>query len=169
MRSRLIVCGMVFGPIAGLSAAGLTWRSEESAPSVQNETVQKDSVAKVLAEPVDSRDEALRTRIVGTWEDFYEGNRTMVVKADGTLRLKLELTGAKAWAFVPTSYYDINWKIEDGQFKKTMTGGEPEHKVKWVMRIYGTRADERILELSESRLWLLDADGERKYDWKRKL
>ena len=39
--------------------------------------------------------------------------------------------------------------------------------MKAILSMMGDRVDERILELSQDRLLLLDADGETQYDWRR--
>ncbi|MDA1016516.1 MAG: hypothetical protein O3A00_18930 [Planctomycetota bacterium] len=165
MQRRRLVAAI--GVVVCLSVVGFRKTVFQPLAMNHNATVSTAPVSPALADEADARDAQFRKLIVGTWEDFHEGKRTMVVNPDGTLRLKVELTGAKAWAFVPTSYYNIDWKIEDGLFKKHLIGGEPPDKVAWVMRIFGVDVDERILELTEHRLLVLDPDGRRKYDWKR--
>ncbi len=51
--------------------------------------------------------------------------------------------------------------------KKHTLGGRPETKVKAILSMMGDRVDEPILELTEQRLLLLDADGKTQYDWRR--
>ena len=46
-------------------------------------------------------------------------------------------------------------------------GGEPKSKVQLVLKLYGSEADYKILELTDERMLLLDADGKTKYDWRR--
>ena len=46
-----------------------------------------------------SRDQRYRQLVVGTWEDDYQGKRTMVLKPDGTGTMLVELSGMQAALF----------------------------------------------------------------------
>lgn len=112
-------------------------------------------------------DQKLREQIVGTWRDHYQGTRTMEVRADGTCKMTIELTGWRAAMFVAKSHYNIKWKIEDGVLTTTKIDGEPADKVKWVIRVYGATATERIKELTEARLVTVDVKSGDQFNWER--
>ncbi len=103
----------------------------------------------------------------GTWHDEYKGKRTMHLLADGTGTMIVELSGLTARLFASRLEFDMVWSIDSGRMKKQTLGGRPEGKVKAILTMMGDRVDEPILELSEERLLLLDADGKTKYDWRR--
>lgn len=113
------------------------------------------------------QDERFRRLVVGTWEDDYQGKRTMTFKEDGTATMVVELQGAKATLFASRLRFDMKWSVDNGRLKKRTIGGEPSLKVRLILNMMGDRVDEPILELSENRLLLLDRDGKTKYDWRR--
>lgn len=114
-----------------------------------------------------SSDVEYRQRILGTWQDEYQGKRTMTVRVDGTATMLVQLHGWKAALYASSLRFEMTWSIENGQFKKRTTGGEPAGKVKAVLKMMGDHTSERILELTPKRLRLLDQNGKRQYDWRR--
>jgi hypothetical protein len=117
--------------------------------------------------PKEDQDALYRKQIIGTWEDEYQGKRTMKVKADGTATMIVELSGIKAALYASRLEFDMVWSIENGRLKKRTTGGRPAGRVNFVLKMMGDRVDEPILELTSERLLLLDANGKTKYDWRR--
>ena len=115
-----------------------------------------------------SPDEKYRQLVVGTWQDEYQGKRTMELKADGTGTMIVELSGMKAALFAARLEFDMVWSISDGRLKKRTLSGRPERRVNMILKTMGDRVDEPILELTEDRLLLLDQDGSTRYDWRRK-
>ena len=114
-------------------------------------------------------DRAIVTRKLGLggWADDYVGKRTMTLSPDGTGTMLVELSGFKAMIFAFKLRFDMVWSIENGRLKKRTIGGEPVGIVRMILATMGDRVDEPILELTEKRLLLLDADGKTKYDWRR--
>jgi len=117
--------------------------------------------------PAPDDDARLRKLVLGTWQDEYEGKRTMTIRQDGTATMVVELDGLKAMMYASRLRFDMEWSIEDGRLKKWTIGGEPALRVRLILEMMGDRVDEPILELTEKRLLLLDGDGETKYDWRR--
>jgi hypothetical protein len=113
------------------------------------------------------RDAEFRRLVVGTWEDDYQGKRTMTVREDGTATMVVELTGLKASLFASRLEFQMTWTIQEGRLQKRTTGGEPAAKVGLILKTMGDRVDEPILELTEDRLILLDEDGKTRYRWQR--
>ncbi len=112
-------------------------------------------------------DAELRRRAVGVWEDDYQSHRTMTLRPDGTGTMVVKLSGWKAVLYASRLEFYMVWSIEKGRMKKQTTGGEPSGKVKTILKMMGDRVDEPILELTDSRLVLLDKDGKRRYEWRR--
>ena len=115
----------------------------------------------------EDEDAEYRALAVGTWQDEYKGKRTMHLLADGTGTMVVELSGLTAKFFASRLEFDMVWSVENGRMQKRTLGGRPEGKVKAILAMMGDRVDEPILELSEDRLLLLDADGKTEYDWRR--
>jgi hypothetical protein len=121
----------------------------------------------VWAAPKADGDQEFRQRIIGEWEDDYQGRRTMIVREDGTATMIVELSGWKAAVYARRLQFEMVWAIDNGRLKKRTTGGEPAGKVRTILKMMGDRVDEQILELSRERLLLLDQNGKRQYDWRR--
>ena len=118
--------------------------------------------------PADSkRDAEYRRLVVGTWQDNYKGKRTMTVREDGSALMIVELGGLKAGLFASRLEFDMVWSIQNGRMIKKTTGGRPSGRVKMILKTMGDRVNEPILELTQERLLLLDANGKTKYDWRR--
>lgn len=113
------------------------------------------------------RDERYRRLVLGTWQDHYQGKRTMTVREDGTALMVVELSGLKAGLFASRLEFDMLWSIRDGHLHKRTIGGRPSGRVKLILSTMGDRVNEPILELTKDRLLLLDADGKTQYDWRR--
>ncbi len=108
-----------------------------------------------------------RALAVGTWQDEYKGKRTMQLLPDGTATMTVELSGLTASLFASRLEFEMVWSVENGRMRKQTLGGRPEGKVKAILSMMGDRVDEPILELTDERLLLLDADGKTQYDWRR--
>ncbi len=117
--------------------------------------------------PALTGDARLRHLVLGTWGDEYQGKRTMTLRPDGTGTMVVELEGIKAMMYASRLRFDMVWAVENGRLKKRTVGGEPAGRVRLILKMMGDRVDEPILELTEERLLLLDADGKTKYDWRR--
>lgn len=122
--------------------------------------------AAAAAEP--SRDEHLRRQVIGSWQDDYQGRRTKTLDEDGTGTMVVELDGMRARLFARRLTFEMVWSIENGRLKKRTVRGQPVVQVQMILRSMGDRVEERILELTDDRLLLLDQDGKTRYDWRRK-
>ncbi len=134
-------------------------------PPAESASMMKPPEARDAAP--DDRDSRYRALALGTWQDEYKGKRTMRLLADGTGSMVVELSGLSATLFASRLEFDMVWSIQDGRMQKRTVGGRPEGKVKAILAMMGDRVNEPILELSDQRLLLLDADGTTRYDWRR--
>lgn len=139
-----------------------------SMPVLAAEKAQESGVAPVKhSQKSPDEDKRLRQLVIGTWEDDYQGKRTMTLKDDGTGTMIVELEGVKAALFASRLTFNMKWSVEKGRLKKRTISGTPSGRVQMILKMMGDRVDEPILELSAKRLLLLDKDGETKYDWRR--
>ncbi len=140
---------------------------EYSTPATAAQPDMANAATKETPRPL-SRDEKYRQLVVGTWEDDFQGKRTMTLNADGTGTMIVELSGMKAALFASRLDFNMVWSVENGRLKKRTLSGKPEMRVNMILKTMGDRVDEPILELTDERLLLLDKDGETRYDWRRK-
>ncbi len=106
-------------------------------------------------------------RILGTWQDGYQGRRTMTVREGGTATMVCELEGLNARLFTPVLHLNLRWQLTDGVMTRVIIDGEPGDKVRFVVHLMGARSDEKLLLLTDGELHLLDADGKTEYHWTR--
>jgi hypothetical protein len=146
-------------------------RSQPSDPSVslsvpaapEEPTDQGVTAPPTLANP----DQQYRELAIGTWQDFYHGKRTLILRPDGTATMIVELSGLKARLFTPRLQLDIVWSIEGGKMHRRTVGGVPADKVEFVNRRAGVAVAEPIVELTPSRMVLRDQNGSPDYHWQR--
>lgn len=129
-----------------------------------------DPIATPMPEPAakaESEDDKARRRVVGVWQDEYEGKRTMSLNADGTGTMLVELGGLKALLFASKLRFDMEWRLEGKKLTKKTIGGAPADKVNLILNTMGNVAEDAILEIGDDRLLLLDKNGKTQYDWRR--
>jgi hypothetical protein len=103
--------------------------------------------------------------IQGTWQDDYQGQRTMTLREDGTGTMVVELAGINAKLVGPRLTFQMVWSLDKKRLTKRTVGGEPEGRVRAILAMMGDQVEEEILELSAERL--LVTDGEQQFDWRR--
>jgi hypothetical protein len=112
-------------------------------------------------------DDRFRKSILGDWEDEYHGKRHLTVRDDGMGTMLVEPDGIGKRLFAAELKFELEWSITDGRVTMTMIRGEPKSKVQLILKLYGQEAEYKILELTDARMLLLDADGKTRYDWRR--
>jgi hypothetical protein len=124
-----------------------------------------DTAAAGSSQP--SADEQTAELILGTWQDDYQGRRTLTVRPDGTATMLIEFDGWKARMFTPRLRIETTWSIQEGRFNRQTVGGEPADKVEFVKKRVGDRASDKIVKVTAERMVLVDQDGETRYNWRR--
>lgn len=123
-----------------------------------------DQVSSTGAQDTDER---ARKKLLGKWEDNYQGKRFLSVAEDGTGTMVVDLDGIGRRIFADRLAFDLEWTSAGGRITMKTLGGEPKSKAELVLKLYGNEAEYKILELTDDRMLLLDADGTTKYDWRR--
>ena len=154
-KALLLAASVLLKNLAGNSPGKLTMALR---------TTAKGTIADA---PPSNHDQRLQKRIVGTWRDHYRGERTMTVRADGTATMVVIFRGMKARLFTPRLVLKMVWSLQDGHMTRRTTGGTPPEKVEFVNRYAGRQVSEKILELTDRQLILLDQDGSTRYTWRR--
>jgi len=166
MRRRPVVLGLLALALAGGIAY---WRLTAEPPSPSDEFAGAIPLAHKPdgATRTETEDEKTRRKLLGVWQDHYQGKRTMTLNEDGTGTMLVELSGVQATLFASKLRFDMRWSLEGKILKKRSVGGEPKDKVNLILNTMGSTAEDTIQELTDDRLLLLDKDGKTQYDWKR--
>lgn len=163
MRRKLLILPI----LVLLVGAGGYWRLTIRSHSPVDEKATDPPSASNAATSVDSEQAKTRRMLLGTWQDDYQGKRTMTLNEDGTGQMLVELSGLQATLFASKLRFDMKWSLGDRVLTKQTVGGEPIGKVNLILNTMGDTARDTILELTEDRLLLLDENGRTKYDWRR--
>lgn len=161
MKRRWIV---TFCLLAIIVCGGVAWWRLTLPPASA-----KDSAVALNATlpTTGSVEDKARQQVIGTWQDEYQGKRTMTLHADGTGTMLVELKGAAALLYATKLRFDMTWSLQDKKLIKKTIGGEPASKVNLIINTLGDTAEDTIVEVTEDRLLLLDKDGKTQYDWRR--
>jgi hypothetical protein len=151
-----------------LESGRVVMASAVDAPASADTATDTDDGSEETGSPgVRDSDMRCRAKVVGNWEDDYQGKRHLTVHEDGTGTMVVDLDGISKKLFAARLTFDLEWSVADGQVVMKTLGGEPKSKVQLVLKLYGNEAVYKILELTDDRFLLLDADGKTRYDWRR--
>jgi len=114
-----------------------------------------------------ARDAELRGFVVGRWKGYFQGERTLEVRGDGTATMVSHPEGMAAMLLARKLEFDITWTIEKGVFHFETTGGRPADKTALVANMYGKKRYHPVLQAEGNRLVLQDEDGKTEYVWTR--
>jgi len=164
-RNRIFVCSIVLVLLAGGIAY---WVLSANPPPLAEGFVDDAPVSSPPKKGVpETEEQRLRRLLLGVWHDEYKGKRTMTLNEDGTGVMLVELSGIQAKLFAPKLRFDMKWQLLEKSLKKQTIKGEPADKVNMILNMMGNTAEDKILEVTDDRLLLLDKDGKQQYDWKR--
>jgi hypothetical protein len=127
----------------------------------------KPVIDKTTQTPIGSAKRSVEQQLEGEWEGYYQGQRRLTVRSDGTCTMTAEPEGLAATLLAAKLTFEIQWKMNGEHMEFETTGGEPLDKVKIVLRMYGSKRSHRIVNLAPNELVLLDEDGVTKYEWHR--
>jgi hypothetical protein len=158
-RQSILLCLLALAIAGGIAY----WRLTAEPPSPSDGF----AVATPATNKAETEEEKTRRKLLGVWQDHYQGKRTMTLNEDGTGTMLVELSGFQATLFASKLRFDMRWSLEGKILKKRSVGGEPSNKVNMILNTMGNTAEDTIQELTDDRLLLLDKNGKTQYDWKR--
>ena len=159
--------------IVGSMADSQTDRSKARVNDVVADSSFADSVESIESEVNVDSDDALATltdlekSMLGTWEDDYKGHRTLTLNVDGTGMMVVELDGFAATLFAKKLTFQEEWTVADGKVTMKATGGEPAGKVRLVLSLHGDSSTQRIVEVTQDRMILVEEPSETRFEWRR--
>lgn len=159
--------------IVGSMAESETDRRKGRVSDVVADSSVADSIDSIESVVNADSDGALATlsdlekSMLGTWEDDYKGHRKLTLNADGTGRMVVELDGFAATLFAKTLTFQEEWLVADGKVTMKATGGEPSGKVRLVLSLHGDSSTQRIVEVTQERMILIEEPSETRFEWRR--
>lgn len=114
-----------------------------------------------------ARARSVERQLEGKWAGFYQGQRRLTVRSDGTCTMTAEPEGLAATLLAAKLTFEIRWKMNGEHMEFETVGGEPLDKVNVVLQMYGKKRSHKILKLQPGELVLLDEDGVTRYEWRR--
>ena len=167
-RLRLPLFGLVIAPIPLIF---LLSANSDQPPSRLNLASISPAVEEAATDlPAEApAPVTVQQRMLGVWEDDYQGHRILKLKDDGTGSMVVELSGAAASLFADSLSFNQEWVFDEDQQLITMTAidGEPATKVNLVLRIYGREATYKVEEVTDKLLILIDQADQKRYEWRR--
>jgi hypothetical protein len=142
-------------------------------PSVEQIDIPDTAVAKLASVGLDSTpatplpEEQRRALITGEWEDDYQAGREWTLRDDGTGTMVVHLDGVAAFMFGSTLRFEQTWRIEGDRIVMAVTGGEPRSQIDLILKMEGSSAAQRIIELTSERLEVVDEKKKQTFDWRR--
>ncbi|MDB5341909.1 MAG: hypothetical protein JWP89_286 [Schlesneria sp.] len=88
-------------------------------------------------------------QMVGRWQDSFFGKRTLVLNADGTAQMRLDLDFAGSLLYGKQVDFDMKWSLDQGTVTIDILKGKPESAAKSLMDTWGTQHI-YLLDLVES-------------------
>lgn len=107
--------------------------------------------------------------MTGVWEDDYKGHRTLTLRLDGSGSMVVELDGLAATLFAAKLTFTEEWSVSDGKVTMRATGGEPAGKVRLILSLHGDRSTQKIVEVTDDRMILVEEPSGTRFEWRRVL
>lgn len=168
---ELAVCLTIV--VAVLTTADSTHRATGDLSSVglpdilDNQTLAEDTESRQSDLATVDPDETLSKQMLGTWEDDYEGHRILTLRPDGSGTMVVELKGFAATLFASKLTFQEQWSVENGRVTMKATGGEPAGKVRFVLSIHGDSSTQRIVEVTDDQMILIEEPSGTRFEWRR--
>jgi hypothetical protein len=144
-----------------------TTETKETTPQTPVEPAVDPPDTDPTVDQLDPETARLSKLIVGSWKQEFYGERTLIVKTDGTATMTILPSGVFALGFGPKIDLTMFWSVKDGHLDYGVSGGTPADKVKLAASTWGDHWVEKIIELNETKLDLLSVDGSSHSIWER--
>ena len=141
--------------------------STKTSEQPKSEQPSEGTASHVVKDETNDSDKDYATRIIGIWQDEYQGKRTMTYRDDGTATMVVEPKGVAATLYASRMTFEEQWTISDGRLKLKAVGGEPKFRVNLVLKTMGSESEFEIVEVTQTRMLLRDVKDDSTYDWRR--
>lgn len=127
-----------------------------------------ESTPNTRQEPTDPTPERIDQALLGTWQLYEHGTRTIIVNPDGSATLRIESDFLTALIYGPEMTMNLEWSVNDGVLAYSIVDGTPQASVARVVEDYGDERSYRVIEIRDQSIKLEDISHPGSfYDWTR--
>jgi hypothetical protein len=124
--------------------ANISRATDEAVPTPATDLGSSDEQPVDQAEPDSPTAAPLQTNVdpvqlVGRWQDSFFGKRTLILNADGTAQMRLDLDFAGSLLYGKQVDFDMKWSLDQGTVTIDILKGKPEAAAKSLMDTWGTQ------------------------------
>jgi len=106
-------------------------------------------------------------QLVGQWKDSFFGTRTLILKADGTARMILDLDLTGRLLYGKRLEFDMEWSVEGAVVTIDILKGTPEKPARSAMNTWGERYVYLLDCVEDHQVEMRDSDGSMNYVLRR--
>lgn len=109
---------------------------------------------------------SLKQRLIGTWHDDYQADRTLTIRADGTATMICQLRGMHRF-FATQLLFEQEWRLEGDRLTFRTVRGVPQKKIDFVVKLKGATTRQIVQEVTDSLLRVYDEGEATEFHWER--
>lgn len=105
-------------------------------------------------------------RLIGTWHDDYQADRTLTIRADGTATMICQLRGMHRF-FATQLLFEQEWRLEGDRLTFHTVSGVPQKKIDFVVKLKGATTRQIVRQVTDSLLHVYDEGEATEFHWER--
>ena len=134
---------------------------------LQRPPAGESGAVRLVSQEVTSAVPSGESRLLGVWRDYYRGERTLTLNADGTGQMVVVLAGFAKKMFAERLSFEVDWSLDGDLLIMETRSGQPESKFQLIRKLYGDRAEYNLLSVDPQLMRWRDAGGKTEYEWSR--
>ena len=134
---------------------------------LQRPPAGESGAVRLVSQEVTSAVPSRESRLLGVWRDYYRGERTLTLNADGTGQMVVVLAGFAKKMFAERLSFEVDWSLDGDLLIMETRSGQPESKFQLIRKLYGDRAEYNLLSVDPQLMRWRDAGGKTEYEWSR--
>lgn len=127
----------------------------------------ESGAVRLVSQEVTAAVPSRESRLLGVWRDYYRGERTLTLNADGTGQMVVVLAGFAKKMFAERLSFEVDWSLDGDLLIMETRSGQPESKFQLIRKLYGDRAEYNLLSVDPQLMRWRDAGGKTEYEWSR--
>jgi len=137
--------------VTPLAAERSTHPGPNSSAAASEDSVTPDDESKTIDIPP--------ARLVGRWQDSFFGKRTLILNADGSARMILDLDFAGQLLYGRSLEFDMTWSIDGAKVTIELLEGRPAKSAQAAMKTWGNRYEYLLDCVEDHQIEMRSSDG----------